>query len=72
MCNGAMNYIGKTTNFRKRLNNHISESRTGMSCFSFPEHVYKCGKENNNLPVELEKISHFKKFVAPRVLQRFE
>ena len=25
MCNGAMNYIGQTSNFQKRLNNHISE-----------------------------------------------
>ena len=59
MCNGAMNYIGQTTNFQKRLNNHISESRTGLSCCNFPKHVYECGKKNNKLKEPFSKAYAF-------------
>ena len=54
MCNDATTYIGKTEGdinkgFKPRMNNHISESRTGKSYCNFPKHVYNCGIKNNCL-----------------------
>ena len=51
-CEGASNsttYIGQTTNLRNRMNNHISECRTGKSSCNFPKHVFECAKANNSL-----------------------
>ena len=47
-------YIGKTIGdvnigFKARMNNHISESRTGISSCKFPRHVYHCGIKNGKL-----------------------
>ena len=39
MHSGTMNYIRQTTNLQKRLINLISESRTGVSCCNFLEHL---------------------------------
>jgi len=54
MCNGNTSYIGKTKGdsvrgFKVRMNQHISESRTGSSSCKFPQHVYDCGLKNNCL-----------------------
>ena len=43
-------YIGKTNNFRKRMNNHISSSNHGNSSNRFDNHVYKCLGENKTEP----------------------
>ena len=67
-----MNYIGQTTNFQKRLNNHISESRTGLSCCNFPKHVYECGKKNNKLKEPFFKAYAFFALTDPRMLLREE
>ena len=45
-------YIGKTigdhiNGFKTRMNNHITESRSGVSTFKFPIHVFNCIKRNN-------------------------
>ena len=49
-------YIGKTKGdykhgrgFKVRMNQHISESKTGRSSCKFPIHVYNCGTKNYNL-----------------------
>ena len=62
----------KTTNFQKRLNNHISESRTCMSCYNFPKHVHECGKKNNNLKEPFFKAYAFFILTDPRMLLREE
>ena len=37
-------YIGKLTcGIKARMNNHISESRRGISSCEFPRHVYQFG-----------------------------
>ena len=45
-------YIGKTVGnhihgFKTRMNNHITESRSGVSTCKFPIHVFNCIKRNN-------------------------
>ena len=45
-------YIGKTVGdpvngFKTRMNNHISESRKGISSCQFPIHIFNCSKQNN-------------------------
>ena len=47
-CEGTTNntsYILQTTNLRNRMNNHISECRTGKSSCYFPKHVFECGRQ---------------------------
>ena len=43
-------YIGKTNNFRKRMNNHISESNHGNTTDKFDKHVFKCLGHNKKEP----------------------
>ena len=50
-CNLSTSYIGKTNNFRARMNNHISECRTGNTTDIFDKHVHKC-KEKNHVKKE--------------------
>ena len=45
-CNLKTSYIGRTNHFRFRMNQHISESRTGNTSNIFDKHVYKC-KQNS-------------------------
>ena len=45
-------YIGKTIadhtrGFKKRMNNHISASRSEVSTCKFPIHVFNCSQINN-------------------------
>ena len=47
-CDGAVTYIGKTVNLRKRTNGHISSCRTGKGSDIFDRHVYNC----NGKPLE--------------------
>ena len=47
-------YIGKTVGdnivgFKSRMNQHISDSRTGVSTCKFPIHVYKCGLKQRQI-----------------------
>ena len=46
ICNETT-YTGKTNIFRPRINNHISDCRTGNSTDRFDLHVYNCRKEHN-------------------------
>ena len=45
ICCNLETYIGKTNNFRARMNNHISESRSGSTSNIFDRHVYNCRKK---------------------------
>ena len=45
-CNFMTTNVGQTTNFRQRMNNHISDSRTGRTTDIFDLHVFKCTKDN--------------------------
>ena len=43
ICNKTSD-IGKTNNFRKRTNNHISSCKSGTSSDKFDNHVFNCNK----------------------------
>ena len=54
MCKKKENFIGKTVGdnfvgFKSRMDQHINDSRTGVSTCKFPIHVYKCGFKNKCL-----------------------
>ena len=54
MCNKKKTYIGKTKGdntkgFKVRINQHISDCKTGDSTCKFPRHVYDFGIEDNCL-----------------------
>ena len=44
--------VGKTDNFRKRTNNHISGARHGTGSDIFDQHVYQCSRTNGQPHVE--------------------
>ena len=51
-------YIGKTVGdhihgFKTRMNNHITESRSGVSSCKLPIHVFNCIKRNNRRTIFL-------------------
>ena len=50
-CNGNTSKTGKTNNFRLRMNNHISESKSGKTSDVFDQHVHKCSKDVKNEPL---------------------
>lgn len=72
LCKGRTTYIGQTTNLRQRMNNHISESRTGISPCIFPKHVFDCGAKNKNLKEPFFKITAFMQLKDPRQLLSHE
>ena len=56
------NFIGKTVGdnivgFKSRMDQHINDSRTGISTYKFPIHVYKCGFKNKRLNEPFFKIN---------------
>ena len=67
-----MNYIGQTTDLRQRMNNHISESKSGVSSCNFPKHVNNCGKCNKDLEEPFFKIHAFMKLKVPKSLLEYE
>ncbi len=67
-----MNYLGQATNLSKRMNNHISESRGGVSSCNFPKYVHNCGKSNNNLKEPFFKIYAFMTLHNPKSLLEYE
>ena len=70
-CEGASNstiYIGQTTNLRNRMNNHISECRTGKSSCNFPKHVFECAKANNSLKEPFFKVLVFMALTDAKLL----
>ena len=54
MCNEKETYIGKTKGdntkrFKVRVNQHISDCKTGDSTCKLPRHIYDCGTKNRCL-----------------------
>ena len=54
MCDYKEAYLGKTVGynvfgFKSRINQHISDCRTGISTCKFPIHVYHCTMRNKCL-----------------------
>ena len=54
MCDHKETYIGKTVGdnvvgFKSRINQHISDCRTGISTCKFPIHIYHCDMKNKCL-----------------------
>ena len=71
-CHGEVTYIGQTTNFRLRINNHISESRSGVSSCTFPRHVFQCGNNHNNLKEPFFKVFAFMSLSSSKLLTTYE
>ena len=71
-CRGKVTYIGQTTNFRLRMNNHISESRSGASSCTFPRHVFQCGNKHNNLKEPFFKVFAFMSLSSSKLLTTYE
>ena len=58
MCNGNVTKSGKTeTKLRARINNHISDYKSGNTTDMFDLHVHQCGIENNCHILEFMKLS---------------
>ena len=54
-CDEATTYAGQTNNLRKRINNHISECKSGKTSDIFDKHVFVCNKQ--------QRIPSFKLYV---------
>ena len=75
MCKGNKkeSYTGKTiTRLRERMNNHISDSRTGNSTDKFDLHVHQCGITNNCLKSPYFKIYAFMSLSSSKKLSIYE
>ena len=73
MCNGAVTKTGKTsTKLRSRINNHISECKSGNTSDIFDLHVHKCGKSKNNLNPPYFRVKAYMKLSSPEKLLTYE
>ena len=64
---------GKTwTNFRTRLNNHISDCRIGRTSDIFDRHVHECGIKNNCLKEPFFQVFAFMKLTSSSKLLTYE
>ena len=73
MCEGAVSKTGKTfTTLRVRMNNHISNCRTGRTSDVFDTHVHKCGIKNKCLEPPFFEIRAFMKLSTPDKLITYE
>ena len=64
---------GKTeTRLRDRMNNHISDTRTGRTTDKFDLHVHQCGINNHCLKPPFFKVYAFMKFTSSRKLITYE
>ena len=75
MCKKKETYIGKTVGdnivgFKSRMNQHISDSRTGVSTCKFPMH--KCGLKNKNLIEPFSEINVMMKLKSSNQLEIYE
>ena len=72
-CNGATTYTGKTkTSLRTRMNNHISDCRTGNTTDKFDIHVKKCCIENDDYAIPFFKIYAFMALKSEHKLNTYE
>ena len=73
ICNGATTYTGKTkTRFRIRINNHISDVRTGNTTDKFDIHVHNCCIKHNNFQPPFFKVYAFMALTSEDKLITYE
>ena len=76
ICKQKETYIGKNAGdniigFKSRMNQHISDSRTGVSTFKFLAHVYKCDLKNKCLNEPFFKINFMMKLKRSNQLETY-
>ena len=71
-CNGKVSKTGKTNNFRKRMNNHISECGSGKTTDKFDLHVHQCMKEHGKYNQPYFKIFAYFEVSHPKLLIPYE
>ena len=77
MCKKKEACIGKTVGdnivgFKSRMNQHISDSRTGVPTCKFPMHIYKCGLRNKCLNEPFFEINIMMKLKSSNQLETDE
>lgn len=72
LCCNYETYTGKTNVFRLRMNNHISEIRTGNSTDRFDNHVMRCKEQHNITKEPFFKIYAFIILPSERLLIPYE
>ena len=69
MCYGNVTKSGKTeTKLRARINNNISDCKSGNTTDVFDLHVHQCGIENNCLVPSDFRVRAFMKLSKPEKL----
>ena len=71
-CNGATSKTGKTNDFRRRMNNHISECGSGATSDLFDLHVHQCMKDHNGGTQPYFKIYVYFEVSDPKLLIPYE
>ena len=71
-CDGETSKTGKTNNFRKRMNCHRSESRSGVTTDVFDLHVHNCMKKHNRFEEPCFKIYAYFEVSDPKLLIPYE
>ena len=71
-CDGETSKTGKTNNFRKRMNCHISESGSGVTTDVFDLHVHNCMKKHNRFEEPCFKIYAYFEVSDPKLLIPYE
>ena len=77
MCDHKERYIGKTVGdnvvgFKSKINQHISDCRTGTSTCKFPIHVYHCAMKNKCLKEPYFQLNIMMKLKDSRQLEFYE
>ena len=77
MCDHKETYIGKTVGdnvvgFKSRIDQHISDCRTGTSTCKFPIHVYHCAVKNKCLKEPHFQLNTMMKLKGSRQLEFYE
>ena len=77
MCEKKETYIRKTigdniVGFKSRMNQHINDSRTGVSTCKFPIRVCKCGLKNKYLNETFFEIIVMMKLKSSNHLETYE
>ena len=77
MCDHKETYIGKTVGdnvvgFKSRINQHISDCRTGTSTCKFSIHVYHCAMKNKFLKEPYFQLSVMMKLKDSRQSEVYE
>ena len=72
LCCNKETYTGRTNNLRSRMNQHISEMRSGVTSDRFDRHVFQCKTINNRVNEPFFEIYTFIKLPEERLLVPYE